>query len=119
VSEETGDPLAAPEESVGESFARLYQDGRAYVQAEADRQRLRAGIFGAGLRDAAILVLVALMLLFATLVALLIGLIIALSPALTPLGATGAVLGAAMLVALALLWLARARISRMRKAARG
>ena len=136
MNEETGDPSAPPmaldetvpseimdetgqDQTVGESFARLLADGRAYVEAEADRQKLRAGIFTKGLRDAAILVAVALMLLFGTLVAVLIGLIIALSPALTPLGATGAVFGGAILVSLVLLLLAKARISRMKKAAKG
>jgi hypothetical protein len=137
VNEETGDPSApptapdeavpgetapgqnAPDQSIGDSFVRLLADGRAYIEAEADRQKLRAGIFTRGLRDAAILVVVALMLLFGTLVAFLIGLIIALSPILTPLGATGAVFGGAVLVSLALLLLAKARISRMKKAAKG
>lgn len=106
------------DETIGEAFTRLYRDTRAYAEAEADRQKLRASIVAAGVRDAVIFALVAVMLLFATLVALLIGLIIALAPALTPLGATGAVLGAALLVAFALLLLARARISRMKKAIR-
>lgn len=137
MNEETGDPSAPPvapdevvpdqnagdqsadQQTVGESFARLLADGRAYIEAEADRQKLRVGIFTKGLRDAAILAGVAVMLLFGTLVALLIGLIIALSPALTPLGATGAVLGAAILVSFLLLLLAKARISRMKKAAKG
>lgn len=137
MNEEAGDPSAPPmaldeqvsgqigpdenmgDQTVGESFARLLADGRAYVEAEADRQKLRAGIFTKGLRDAVILAAVAVMLLFGTLVAFLIGLIIALSPALTPLGATGTVLGAAMLVSLVLLLLAKARISRMKKAAKG
>lgn len=132
MNEETGDPSAPPmaldetisgetgrDQTVSESFARLLADGRAYIEAEADRQKLRAGIFTKGLRDAAILAAVAVMLLFGTLVAVLIGLIIALSPALTPLGATGAVFGGAILVSLVLLLLAKARISRMKKAAKG
>lgn len=56
------------------------------------------------------------MLIFATLVALLIGLIIALSPQLGPLWATFAVLGASLLVTTGLLLMAKARISRMKKA---
>lgn len=104
------------EESVRDVFARLYDDGRAYAQAEADRQKLRLGILGAGIRDAAIFAIVAIMLLFASLVAFLIGLIIALAPRLGPLWATCAVFGAALLVALGLLLLAKARIDRMKKA---
>ncbi len=104
------------EESIGESFARLYADGRAYAEAEVARQRLRAGIAGAAMRDAAILGIIALMLLFAGVVALLIGLVIALSPVLGPFGATAAVVGGALILALILLLLAKARITRMKKA---
>lgn len=107
------------DESVSAVFARLYEDGRSYAQAELDRQKLRVGIIGAGVRDAAIFAMVAVMLIFAVLVALLIGLIIALAPALTALGATAAVLSSALLVALLLLLLAKARIGRMKKAAKG
>ncbi|WP_145200520.1 phage holin family protein [Sphingobium sp. B2] len=107
---------AAPDESVRDVFARLYADGRAYAAAEADKQKARAGLIGAGVRDAAIFAVVAIMLIFATLVAFLIGLIIALSPQLGPLWATFAVLGASLLVTTGLLLMAKARISRMKKA---
>jgi hypothetical protein len=110
---------AEREETVADVFGRLYGDGRSYAQAELDRQKLRAAIIGAGVRDAAIFAMVAIMLLFALLVALLIGLIIAFAPALTPLGATAAVLGSTLLVATALLLLAKARIGRMKRAIRG
>lgn len=106
----------APDESVRDVFARLYADGRAYAAAEADKQKARAGLIGAGVRDAAIFAVVAIMLIFATLVAFLIGLIIALSPQLGPLWATFAVLGASLLVTTGLLLMAKARISRMKKA---
>ena len=110
------DDAQADEESVAQAFARLYADGRAYAAAEAERQKLRAGIVGTAVRNAAIFVIVALMLLFATIVAFLIGLIIALSPQLGPLWATCAVLGAGLAVALALLLLAKSCITRMKKA---
>ncbi len=124
LTQEPADTASVPDsgtddESVREVLARLYDNGRSYAAAEIERQKLRAGIIGAGVRDAVILVLVAVMLLFATLVAFLIGLIIALAPALTPLGATGAVLGSALLVALILLVLARSRLKRMQKATKG
>lgn len=106
------------DQTIGESFAQLLADARDYWAAEADRQKLRAGIVTKGVRDAAILATVAILLLFGTLVALLIGLIIALSPALTPLGATGAVAGAAILISVIFLLLAKARIIRMMKAAK-
>ncbi len=104
------------DESVKEVFARLYSDGRAYASAEAERQKLRVGIIGTAVRNAAIFVIVALMLVFATIVAFLIGLIIALSPQLGPLWATFAVLGASLLVALILLLLAKNAITGMLKA---
>ena len=107
---------SAPDESVRDVFARLYADGRAYAAAEADKQKARAGLIGAGVRDAAIFAVVAIMLIFAALVAFLIGLIIALSPQLGPLWATFAVLGASLLVTTGLLLMAKARISRMKKA---
>lgn len=117
---DAGDPGADETDgSIGESFARLYHDARAYAGAEADRQKLRARIVAAGVRDAAIFGTVALMLLFAALVALLVGLILTLAPALTPLGATGAVLGVTLLIALVLLLMAKARVDRMRKAVQG
>lgn len=108
-----------PEQTVGESFSKLLADAHEYAAAEADRQKLRAGIFIGGVRDAAILIAMAVMLLFGTLVALLIGLIIALSPTLTPLGAIGAVVGGAIAISLVLLLFAKSRVSRMIKAAKG
>ena len=110
-----GQPDGAPDESVREVLARLYTDGRAYAQAEVERQKLRAGIAGAGVRNAAILGIVALMLLFAAIVTLLIGLVIALSAMIGPLWATLAVFGGAVLIAVLLLLLAKGQISHMLK----
>lgn len=106
------------QESIGATFARLYADGRAYTQAEIDRQKLRAAIIGAGVRDATIFAAIAIMIAFAALIALLIGCVLALAPAWGPLGATAMVVGAALLVTVALLVMAKARISRMKKAAK-
>jgi hypothetical protein len=104
------------DDSIRAAFQRLIADGRAYAQAEAEKQKLKAGIVGAAVRDAAILGIVALMLVFAILVALLIGLILALAPQLGIGWAIGAVLSSALVVTLVLLLLAKARIGRMRKA---
>ncbi|MHA6766004.1 phage holin family protein [Sphingobium ummariense] len=106
----------ALDESVRDTLARLYSDGRAYASAEMDRQRLRAGILGTGVRDAAVLALVALILLFSAIVALLVGLILTLEGSIGPLWATLAVVGGTLLVTLVLLLLAKARIERMKKA---
>ncbi|MGC4251987.1 MAG: hypothetical protein QM605_11185 [Sphingobium sp.] len=104
------------DESVRDSIARLYADGRAYAEAEVERQKLRAGIAAAGMRDAALLGGLALLLLFGVIVAGLVGLIFSLAPMLGPFGATGAVLGGTLLVILLLLLLAKARIGRMKRA---
>lgn len=111
-----GHDAAGQQESVRDSFARFYADGRVYVQAEVEKQKLRAGIIGTAVRDALICAMVALMLLFASIVALLIGLIIAFAPMIGALWSTFAVLGGALIIAVALLLLAKARIGRMSRA---
>ncbi|MEJ7935646.1 hypothetical protein WG907_15455 [Sphingobium sp. AN558] len=111
-------PADAPGESVHDLAARILADGRAYVSAEADRQKVRAGIVGAGVRDAAIFGVVAFMLLFAGLVASMVGLILALVPRLGAFWGTLAVFVAALVTSLILMLLAKARISRMTKAIR-
>lgn len=111
-----GPPEDAPRESVGDVFARLYQDARAYAAAEADKQKLRASIVGAGLRNAAILGVVALMLLFACILALMVGLIIALAQVVAPIWATLIVAGGGFVVAILLLLGAKSCITRMKKA---
>lgn len=103
------------DESVKDSFARLYSDGRAYASAEMERQKLRAGIVASGVRDAAIFGAIGATLAFASLVACLVGLILTLAPWLGTGGATLAVVGISLLVALLLLMAAKKRISRMKK----
>lgn len=101
-------------ESVRDVLARLYADGRAYADAEVDRQKVRAGIVAAGIRNAAIFGLVALILVFGAIVALLVGLTFALAVHVGPLWATLIVVGGALVVALMLLLLAKGSITRMR-----
>lgn len=109
-------PVGADEDvSLGTLFARLANDARAYMEAEGERQKLRASLITAGVRDAAILIVIAITLGTGTIVALLVGLIIALAPILTAIGAIGAVLGSALVIAFILLLLARARIARMKR----
>lgn len=103
-------------ESVRDVFVRLYADGRAYAAAEADKQKLRLSIVAIGVRNAAILGSVALMLAFASIVAMLVGLTIALSRHLEPLWATLIVTGGGLLLTLLLLLLAKGCITRMKKA---
>ncbi|MEC3910885.1 hypothetical protein U5A82_10505 [Sphingobium sp. CR2-8] len=116
-----GQPDGAPaeqarEEGVRATFARLYADSRAYAAAEAEKQKLRAGIIGVGVRNAAIFGVVALMLAFASIVALLVGLIIALSQIVAPIWATLIVVGGGLVVVLLLLLAAKGCITRMKKA---
>ena len=114
---EPGGPQeGARTESVRDAFARLYADGRAYASAEADKQKLRLSIVGVGVRNAAVLGLVALMLAFASIVALLVGLVVALSRHLDPLWATLIVVGGGLLVTILLLLMAKGCITRMKKA---
>ncbi|PZU60284.1 MAG: hypothetical protein DI547_03485 [Sphingobium sp.] len=89
--------------------ARLLSSGRAYADAELERQKIRAELIGAGARTIALLVTVALILLFGTLVTLMLGLVIALAPLLTPLGATAAVSAGGLIIVAILLLLARRR----------
>lgn len=105
-----------PDESVKDVVARLIEDGRAYASAEIDRQKLRASIIAAGVRNAAIFGVLALILTFASIVALLGGLILTLAQHMDPLWATLIVVGAGLLIALLLGLLARASVGRMIKA---
>ena len=101
-----------PEASIGETFARLKESGSEYARAEWTKQSLRAKLVAAAGRDAAILLCVALILLFAALVALMVGLVIALSPMLTPIGAAVAVPAGAIILAILIALAAKARIGR-------
>ncbi|QGP80882.1 phage holin family protein [Sphingobium sp. CAP-1] len=109
---------AHPDDGMKEVLTRLYADGRAYAAAEAEKQKLRAGIAAIGVRNAAILGGAALVLLFASVIALLVGLILALAQSIAPIWATLIVVGGAILVALLLLLLAKGCINRMTKAIR-
>ena len=105
-----------PQDSVRAAFSKLFIDGRAYADAEIERQKLRVGIAGAAVRDAAIFATLGLMLAFAGLIAFLVGMVLLLSPYLGPGWSALIILGASLTVAIASLLLAKTRISRMRKA---
>jgi hypothetical protein len=106
----------ARDESVKDVLSRLYADGRAYASAEAEKQKLRAGIVAIGVRNAAIFGVISLMLAFASIVALLVGLTITLSHIMAPIWATLIVVGGALVIVLLLLLAAKGAISRMMKA---
>ncbi len=111
-----GPEEAAPQESVGDAFRRLYTDARDYAAAEAEKQKLRLSLIMAGVRNAAIFAVTAFLILFASLVALLVGLIHVLEPMIGPLGATLAIFAAGIVIAILLLLLAKGCITRMKKA---
>lgn len=102
-----------PQESLGDSIGRLYADACDYAQAEVHRQKLRAGIAVAGIRDAAILGALAVMFLLAGIVALLVGCVMALAPLVGPFAAAGIVFGLTLLLVIILLLVAKGRIGRM------
>lgn len=114
---------AAPEsdgqdESMGQVFSRLYADGRAYAEAEMEKQKLRAALVGAGVRDAAIFGLAGGLIAFASLIAALVGIILTLAPVMGPGWATLTVFGSGVMLALILLLVAKGRITRMKRSVR-
>jgi hypothetical protein len=104
------------QDNVREAFNRLYADGRAYAGAEIERQKLRAAIAGAGVRDAAIFATAGFLLAFAGLIAFLVGLVLLLTPHLGAGWSAVAIFGSSLLAAIILFLLAKGRISQMRKA---
>lgn len=106
------------EESVRDTFARVFADGRAYASAEIERQKLRAGVAVAGVRDAVIFAAMGFVLAFAAIIACFVGVIMALTPHLGAGWATALVVIAVLMVAAILLLLAKARIARVKRAIR-
>ena len=107
----------AVDDSIGGRFTRLIESGRDYVDAELDRQKLRAGLVGTALRQVAILAGVAAMLLFATILALMVGLILALMDVVGgPAIATAIVISGALLVTVVLVLIAKAKITGLQEA---
>lgn len=110
-------PLSAEnDDSIRGAFTRLYDDGRAYVSAEVEKQKVRAGLVAIGVRNAVIYAVVAFLIVFAAIVALLVGLVLTLAPVVGPFWATMIVVVAAILVAVGLLLLAKSAITHMKKA---
>ena len=120
MTQETADMAAAAQreqqgDSVKESFARLYNDGRAYASAEMERQKLRAAIAAAGVRDAVIFGAIGIVFGFASIVACLVGIILTLAPHIGTGWATMSVVGASLVITVILMIVAKMRIDRMRK----
>lgn len=100
-------PSPGQDDSTLTVLLRLIEEGRAYAQTEAERQRLRANLIARAGLVAALLFAVALFLLMGALVSLLIGLIWALAPHTGPLGATLIVFAATIATILLLALTAR------------
>ena len=100
------------EPSIFGLLQRIVEDGRAYAETEAERQKLRARILGAAGRDTALLVLSALVLLGGALTSLLIGCVLILAPLVGVLAALALTILAAFMLVFLLLLAAKARVRR-------
>lgn len=96
------DPVAeaARERPLGDDLRALLESGLALAKAEVDLQQARAGYAASKIRAIAIFGVAAFVLVCFALVALTVGLVIALTPILGALGATFAVFGGLVLLAL-------------------
>lgn len=92
-----------------DELKQLGGDARAYAEAEFAFQRARAGVAAKGLKDVALLGLVAFTVAVFGLGALVVGLLMALAPIVTAWGATAIVAGGLFLIAMILVLLAKAR----------
>ncbi|MEJ6009139.1 phage holin family protein [Novosphingobium aquae] len=95
-----------------DELKQLGGDARAYAEAEFAFQRVRAGVAAKGLKDVALLGVVAFTVAVFGLGALVIGLLMALAPIVTAWGATAIVAGGLFLIALILVMMAKARWTR-------
>jgi uncharacterized membrane protein YqjE len=94
------DTKAAAERPLADDLRQLVDDGRRLAEAELTYQKSRALYAGSQAKGIALLVVLALSLVFFALMALTIGLVIGLAPLLSTLGATGAVVGGLIVIAL-------------------
>jgi hypothetical protein len=93
-----------------DELRQLGEDARTYAEAELAFQKSRAAILAAGARDMALLGLAGFVLVVFALVGLTVGALLALMPVLGAWGATGAVVGTLLLVALICVGLAQRRL---------
>ena len=100
------------EPSVIELVQRVVANGRGYAATEIERQKVRAGIIGVAARDAALLGLAAIFLLFGAMTALVVGSVWVLAPLVGVVGALAITIASTMVVVVILLIAARARLVR-------
>ena len=110
--------LAADAETIGSLVARLIEDAKQFVHAEIDYYRLLLIERIAGLRTAAVLVVVAVFLLQASLTTLLIGIGLAIAHLFARIGLAGGVVIAAVIGLLVSGLLVRIAIGRIAASAR-
>jgi uncharacterized membrane protein YqjE len=118
----TGQEPAEPEasalardRSLPGDLRQLVDDARTLAEAEFAYQKARAAFGAQEAKRIAILGVVAAVLVFFAVMALVVGSVIALVPVLTAWGATAAVTGALLLLAVILLLVAKSRISTMKR----
>lgn len=111
---QTGSSEEAAERSLKDDLRQLAEDARALAEAEVAYQKSRAAFAGQVSRRIAVLGVTAAVFAFFALMALTVGLVIALTPLLTAWGATGAVFGSLLGVAITCLAVAANRWKFMR-----
>ena len=102
----------AGEPSIIELVQRVVTSGRSYAETEIERQKVRAGIITVAVRDAALLGLIAIFLLFGAMTALVVGCLWVLAPIVGVVGALAITIGSTMVFVIILLIAARARFLR-------
>lgn len=112
------DPPEAESRSLADDLLALIDDGKTYVEAEAQFQKTRASFaFDRG-KSGALYALVAFTLLWMALVALVVGLVIALTPEIGPWAATAVVVALLAAGGVFFAWRARQRFARLAAAFR-
>ncbi|MEP5939059.1 MAG: phage holin family protein [Erythrobacter sp.] len=99
----------AQDASLSDEILALVDDGKTYAEAELAFQKSRAGFVANRTKDAALFGMFALGFVHLALIALVVGVLIALTPVIGPWGATAAVVGALLLMAVILLLFMRSR----------
>lgn len=112
------DPPASHERSLTDDLVALLDDGKTYVEAEAQYQKTRAAFALDKGKAGALYGVVAFALLHLALVALVVGSVIALIPVLGAWGATALVVGLLALAGIGFALAARGRFRRLAEAYR-
>lgn len=115
VGDQEGEPRA-PDRSLTDDLAALFEDGQTYFQAELGYQKTRLAFMADRGKRGALLILGALVFLNSAVIALIVGLLLTLAPLIGPLGATAVVVAILVAAAIALALMARKRFRAIRLA---